>query len=223
MTRCMTYQELTKQITSSEKEIFQLKQNSQAQDDTHAVSNKHCLTHMAVLECVELILQHHSFVVTAKNIFASCKQIVEAKAGFVALTDHTGKYLEVLHLDTGGLSGAVNCDSPMPIRGFRQEAMNKGMTLCCNTFKKSKWMKLLPKGHVPLNNVLLAPLVIEHASVGLLGFANKQNDFDSDDILIASSFAKLTALALANSKAWLVMNGKIGSHVSKTKKLCRHL
>lgn len=63
-------------------------------------SEKHYLTHMAIIRCVELILSQQTFVDTARDIFNFCKNILDARAGYVALIDHTGKYFEVLHLDS---------------------------------------------------------------------------------------------------------------------------
>jgi transcriptional regulator with GAF, ATPase, and Fis domain len=201
----MIYEEMNKKNITRKEEIVQIKQNLKPLQQDLDETDKHQLTHAAIIQCVELILNHEPFVVTVRNIFTSCKNILNAQAGYVALIDHTGKYFEVLHLDNGGLPSTINYDSPMPIRGLRQEVLQKKAALFCNDFNKSKWMKLLPRGHARLDNVLFAPLVVEQSPVGLLAFANKKAGFDENDLLIATSFAKLSALSLSNSKAWQVM------------------
>ena len=205
MKRSMKYEELHEQKHPGKKEIVQIKQDpTPLQKDLNA-TDKHWLTHAAIIQCVEHILSQQPFVHAVRNIFTQCKNILEAQAGYVALIEQAGKYLEVIHLDSGGLPSTVNYDSPLPIRGFRQEVLQKGVPLFCNDFNKSKWMKLLPRGHAHLDNVLFAPIVVEQFPMGLLAFANKKAGFDESDILIASSFAKLSALSLANSRAWKVM------------------
>jgi len=59
----------------------------------------------------------------------------------------------------------------------------------------------MPEGHVELNNVLFAPLVLEGKAVGVMGFANKPEDFLDNDVQLASLFANLAAVVLNNSKA----------------------
>jgi len=201
----MIYEEMNKKNITGKEEIVQIKQNLKPLQQDLDETDKHQLTHAAIIQCVELILNQEPFVVTVRNIFTSCKNILHAQAGYVALIDHTGKYFEVLHLDNGGLPSTINYDSPMPIRGLRQEVLQKKAALFCNDFNKSKWMKLLPRGHARLDNVLFAPLVVEQSPVGLLAFANKKAGFDENDLLIATSFAKLSALSLSNSKAWQMM------------------
>lgn len=202
MARPLIYDALRKKSKSNGPETIQLKQNLQSLKTCLTAAEKHHRTHVAIVECLDLILRQHAFIDTAKSIFSRCKRILSAQAGFIALIEESGKSLEVVYLDDGGLPTGLQSDSSLPIRGFRQETLQKKTTLSCNNFHKSKWFKLLPKGHIRLDNVLLAPLVIDDVSVGLLGFANKPSDFDEDDIRIASSFAKLTAQALSSSKAW---------------------
>lgn len=212
MEQSMTYENLRKKNKTNENEIITLKQNLKSLHNNLDRAEKHHLTHVALTECVDHILRQPAFIYIARNIFDKCKGILEARAGFVALIHHSGKYLEVLHLDKGGLPSTVDYDSLLPIRGFRKEVIQRKVPQFCNDFKKSKWWRLLPKGHVHLENVLFAPIVLDQVSVGLLGFANKKNDFDDDDIRIVSSFAKLAALSLSNSKAWQVMKEKKGNH-----------
>lgn len=52
-----------------------------------------------------------------------------------------------------------------------------------------------------LSNVLFAPLVLEGKAVGVMGFANKPENFSEKDEQLASIFADLTAVALSKSKA----------------------
>ena len=58
----------------------------------------------------------------------------------------------------------------------------------------------MPAGHVPLQNVMFAPLVLEEKTVGLVGLANKYGDFTGQDALMAAAFGELAAVALRNSR-----------------------
>lgn len=103
-------------------------------------------------------------------------------------------------LDSGGLPCSVDTSLPMPIRGLRGEAYRICKTVYNNDFHNSEWIKYMPEGHVRLDNVLFAPLVIERKTVGLLGLANKIGGFTENDARLASAFGKLAAIALLNSQ-----------------------
>jgi PAS domain S-box-containing protein len=146
------------------------------------------------------ILKHRQFEDAARTIFDSCKNIVEASAGYVALLSKEGTENEVLFLDSGGLQCRVDPSLAMPIRGLRAEAYKLGKVVYDNDFSISEWVRYLPIGHVGLDNVLFAPLIIEGRVVGLLGLANKPGGFTENDARLASAFGELAAVALLNSR-----------------------
>ena len=57
----------------------------------------------------------------------------------------------------------------------------------------------MPDGHVRLENVMFAPLMVEGKAVGLLGLANKQGGFDDNDARSAAAFAEFASIGLINS------------------------
>jgi len=88
----------------------------------------------------------------------------------------------------------------MPVRGFRAEAYHKGRAVYENDFAHSPWVGLLPPGHVRLENVLFAPLVIDGRTMGLLGLGNRPGGFTDPDATLATTFGELVAVALRNSR-----------------------
>ncbi len=88
----------------------------------------------------------------------------------------------------------------MPIRGLREEAYRSNQAVFLNDFMNSHWVDFLPEGHVVLRNVLFAPLVIEGRTVGVIGLANKPEDFNENDAILATAFGELAAIALENSR-----------------------
>ncbi len=154
---------------------------------------------LSLLEGSRAILEHHDFNSAAKSIFDSCKKIIGAQSGYVALLSQIGTENEVIFLDSGGLPCNVNPDLPMPIRGLRKEVYETGITKYDNNFNKSKWMEFIPEGHVNLENVLFAPLFMDKKCVGLIGLANKPGGFNDNDARLAGAFSELAAIALKNS------------------------
>lgn len=155
----------------------------------------------AMLEGSGAVLRHREFGDAARAIFDTCKELIGASAGYVALLSEDGSENEVLFLDAGGLPCSVDPDLPMPIRGLRERAYREQRAVFDNDFFNSDWMKLMPKGHVRLDNVLFAPLVLDGVAVGLMGLANKPGGFTNSDAAIALTFGEYAAIALQNSRA----------------------
>jgi PAS domain S-box-containing protein len=162
----------------------------------------------ALLEGSRGVLQHGEFIDAAKSIFGSCKHVIGATSGYVALLSRDGTENEVLFLESGGRPCRVDPDLPMPIRGLRAAAYQKAEAVYDNDFSHSEWSRFLPEGHVTLDNVLFAPLIIDGRVVGLLGLANKPGGFTENDARLATAFGDFAAMALSNSRTWELLESK---------------
>ena len=154
----------------------------------------------ALLKASKAVLYHREFQPIARVIFDTCKELIGASAGYVALLSRDGKENDVLFLDSGGLPCTVDPNLPMPIRGLRGETYRTGKVAYHNDFPHSKWTKLMPKGHVRLKNVLFAPLIIDKKTVGIIGLANKRDGFTERDASMALAFGEIASIALMNSR-----------------------
>lgn len=155
---------------------------------------------LALLESSRAVLEYREFQESTRSIFNVCKNTIGASAGYVALLSEDKKLNEVLFLDSGGLPCTVDPTLPMPIRGLREKAYQTGKVVYHNKFSESEWTKYMPEGHVALENVLFAPLVINKEAVGLIGIANKPGGFTEDDARLVTAFGELAAIALHNSR-----------------------
>ncbi len=156
--------------------------------------------HEALLNSARAILSYQNFKQSAKEIFYFCKKVTGATSGYVALLSPDGSENEVLFLDSGGLPCAVDENLPMPIRGLRETAYRSLKGVYHNNFADSHWMQFLPKGHMQLENVMFAPLIIDQQAVGLIGLANKKGGFTERDLVFTASLGDIAAVALRNSK-----------------------
>jgi len=182
------------------RDITEFKRMEDELRDTLEASHRRQLEVSALLAASEAVLQHREFKKSAKAIFHSCRELLGATAGYVALLSKDKKENEVLFLDAGGLSCTVNSALPMPIRGLRGEVYLKGKVIYDNNFAESRWQKLMPEGHVTLRNVLFSPLSINGKIVGLIGVANKPDGFTERDAEMAAAFGKIASVALINSR-----------------------
>ncbi len=154
----------------------------------------------ALLKSARAILDNQDFETSAKELFNYCKIVTGATSGYVALLTSDGSENEVLFLDSGGRACNVDESLPMPIRGLRETAYRTLKGVYDNSFAGSKWMQYMPKGHMRLDNVLFAPLIIEQHAVGLIGLANKENGFTQRDIDFVTAISGIAAVALRNSR-----------------------
>lgn len=149
----------------------------------------------ALLRASRAIYEEATFDRIARRIFDICRETIGARSGYVAMLSEDGSENELLFLEAGGLPCNVDPDLPMPIRGLRQEAYRSGRPVFDNDFHHSDWMDFMPAGHVRLDNVMFAPLIVDGRAVGLIGIANKPAPFTENDTRLAGAFADLTAVA----------------------------
>jgi len=154
----------------------------------------------ALLHGAQTVLRSQHFEEAARSIFDACRELTGAIAGYVALLSIDGTENEVLFLEAGGLPCRVDPSLPMSIRGLRDEAYRSGKAVYDNDFHNSERMKLMPEGHVRLDNVLFAPLTFDGKTAGLIGLANKPGGFTDEDAKMAEAFSDLVAVALRNTR-----------------------
>ncbi len=153
-----------------------------------------------IIESCRAVLSKRSFEDIAQSLFNACKRAIGAQSGYIALLSRDGNTNDVLFLDAGGLECTVDPKLPMPVRGLRETAYMENRPVYDNGFIDSDWMRFMPEGHVRLENVLFAPIIIDGRPAGLVGLANKDGGFDGNDCTVASAFADLAAIALMNSR-----------------------
>jgi len=155
----------------------------------------------ALLEGSSAVLRYGNFIDAAEAIFKSCKNVIGATSGYIAMVSDDGTKNEVIFLDSGNLLCTVDPGLPMPIRGMRGEVYSSGNAIYHNDFPQSGWAHFLPEGHVQLENVLMAPMVVDNKVVGLFGLGNKPGGFTENDLRITSAFSEFAAIALIQKRA----------------------
>jgi PAS domain S-box-containing protein len=186
-----TYEDLEKQVAELEQQVKQYEaEDLQPPPQILPV----------IMEAFQYIPVCKTFEEAAKEVFCQCKRLTGARSGYVALLSENGTENEVLFLDAGGMPCDVDPDLPMPIRGLREIACKTKKVAYDNAFPASPWMKYLPEGHVRLDNVLFAPLNIEHKTVGVIGIANKPGGFNEQDVHISKIMGDLAAVALTYAR-----------------------
>ncbi len=154
----------------------------------------------SLLMAARSILEQTDFQTTARQIFDTCSKAIGSRLGYLALLSESRKEDEVLFLKESELPCAPDKNLCIPVRGIGAKAYQTGEVIYNNSFAESEWASLLPKGHIRLENVLVAPLVIESSAVGVMSLANKADPFTENDARIAQGFCELVAIALKNDR-----------------------
>ena len=160
----------------------------------------------ALLEASQQVQASSDFPAAARKLFDNCAKLLNAPSGYVALMSENGEENELLFLEAGGLPCTVDENLPMPIRGLRAECYRTGKPVYDNQFMDSKWEKFIPPGHVRMDKVLFAPLMVQGKALGVIGLANKPGGFSQNDADLAGAFGDIAAMSLR--QAGLVGNLK---------------
>lgn len=154
----------------------------------------------ALLDSTKAVLKYEGFIDRAQVIYSCCKDLIGASCGYIMLFNQDDSYY-LPFIDLGDSKCNANIpDSFPPIRGIRNEAYRSGKVTFQNDFTNTDYQKLIPGGHIKIENVLYAPLFIDGKVVGLLGLANKQGGFNQNDIRMLLPFSELAAISLYNSR-----------------------
>lgn len=166
----------------------------------------------ALLRSVRSILSERDFGQVARTILDGCKEITDARAGYLALLSAEGdgpqmRAANVVCMDGDPYARELTNDPQMRICGARGAACQAGKAVYTNDFVNSSWVTD-PAGIIGgLERVLCVPLILGETVVGFLELANKvgpdgeANDFNDDDAAVATLFAELATISLQHSRA----------------------
>lgn len=133
---------------------------------------------------------------TATAVFTICKKLTGASAGFVGMPSTDGTRIEILFLESGGISCKVDPNRLKLMKGIWKEVYDTASARYTNSLPDSGFADFLPEGHIHIENVLVTPLTVEGKRVGLLGLANKPGGFTEADVRVVSELADITAMEL---------------------------
>ncbi|MDP4128502.1 MAG: PAS domain S-box protein, partial [Bacillota bacterium] len=153
----------------------------------------------ALFEATRSVLKCQDYKSTTKEIFYSCLSLVGATAGYMMLWDNNQCY-DVQHIELGGQNCTCDLQLPSTIRGIKTEVYNSKKAVYNNDFVNCEWQELIPEGHVRIDNVLYAPLMLNNKVIGFLVLGNKPGGFSDNDTELISVFCELIAIVLHNNQ-----------------------
>ncbi len=153
----------------------------------------------ALLAASRSLLENRTFDHAARAVLEPCKAILGAGAGLVAVRADGGEGFEVAVLDAGSLEVGSAGGLPAPLRRLSARAVQGGRAVFGN--RLSKDTAGAPPGARPAaGSALVAPIVIDDQTAGLLGLIDKPGGFSAADCRLAEVFAELAAVAMLRSR-----------------------
>lgn len=140
-----------------------------------------------------------NFPARARLLFDSCRALVGARAGFLTVFEEGGG---ALILDPGAGGRDVESSLSALVGSLRAGSYPGDGAAIENDLPGSRWGQVLPSGGSALGNILIAPLLFEGSSLGLLGFVGKPKGFTGDDAALAAVFADIVALAFNDAEIY---------------------
>jgi PAS domain S-box-containing protein len=154
----------------------------------------------ALLTAARAVLENRAFTDAARAILAASKAILGADAGVVAVRSPGGKGIEVACLDPGSLGLTSAGGLPGPFRRLCARASKVGHVVIANDLAKGAPQASPADDLAALESVLVAPVIIAGAVVGLVGLINKPGGFSAADSRLVEVFAEMAAVAMLNSR-----------------------
>ncbi len=154
----------------------------------------------ALLTAARAALDHPAFAVSAKRIFGSCRELVGAAGGYVALWGPPDPRLALV------CHAPEDPDEPPELSlilapdGALAEALKERRTVAYGSASVERWNGPLPPSLSATEGALFVPLVVAGQVVGVLNLTGKSGGFGKDDIRLATAFAEMASVALLNSR-----------------------
>ena len=154
----------------------------------------------ALLEGSSTVLENQDFKTVAPKIFEGCKESIGASGGYIALVDENGNYKEHLYLEKMGWPDMPGQSISKQVDRLQKEVYRNAKAAFRNDFSDLQSTGFLSRENPRIENLLLAPLIIDEGVVGILGLTNKSGGFAQRDVWISFAFAELASLAYLNNQ-----------------------
>ena len=196
---------IARDVTEQKLNRLELEEKNQELSRVLSLAEQREKEKTALLRASRAVLESRTSEEALRNILDVSLEVIGAVSGYAAVLGADGDGNELFFIEDGGFSCGIPLERRMPIRGLKAKAYQTGMVVWENDLTNSQWMELVPAGHLLLDNVLFAPLIINGIVKGVLGLANKRGGFNSKDARIAAAFGNLAAVAFQrfNSEALL--------------------
>lgn len=188
-------------VFAAARDITELKKAQSIMEQALDTSRRRAREITALQQATKTVLQINDFNEAARNIFEPCRDAVGAGAGFLTLLTEDQTRAESFVMELGVEKCGVDPSLPFPFRGLQRIVIDSMKPVIRNDFAASESAHLIPPGHIPMENILISPIVIGGKTIGLMSLANKPGGFTDHDVEIATAFSEIAAISINSSRS----------------------
>lgn len=189
-------------VTGAVVVVHDITQHEHLQADLHQAlteTQKQQVEISGLLSSARVVLEHQNFDTAAAIIFATCKDLIDARGGYIALLADDQTELQIIFEHAPDHCEFDTFNNLPFIKELTQQAYLAGQPVFHNFLDKSRLGGQLPAGSQP-QNILLTPLIVKGIAVGVLALVNKSKDFSDADSHMVTAFGELIAISLLNTR-----------------------
>lgn len=151
-----------------------------------------------LLDVARMVLHQSEFAMNIRVVIQNAMKLTHSVCGCMVILDENGQEMEAI-FGSNDACCAGKAEMSASIRAIRQLAIESGKALYRN------WIGCRQKPHheeveTILNNAIVAPLVIERKTVGLLALGGKVSDYGQRDLELVEVLAELAAMSLLHNR-----------------------
>lgn len=153
----------------------------------------------ALLNGTQALLECPRFQDASGTLVPIGKTAIGANIGYLALLEDDGSE-KIIFEEAGKSACLFDSFSLIPVQKLRAEVLRTRQAAYVNEVGTGETKSRGPQEFPILENLLLAPLILENNVVGILGMGNKPGGFQDGDVQLVEAFADLAVLGLLNSR-----------------------
>lgn len=179
----------------------------------------------AVAQASKMIISSDSLDAISKKLMEEAQKLTKSKFGLVGNINQLTGDLEATALTTNIAGECEYADKPIIFhqpKGLFGWVLKNKEGLYVNSLSDDKRSYSTPEGHVPIENFLAAPAMIDDTLTGVIAVANRDGDYEKKDLATVEQFASLYAMAVQKHRAEEHIS-HIAHHDQLTGLINRHL
>ncbi len=155
----------------------------------------------ALLAATRGAIGETNFDKAARAVFDACRELIGAAAGHVAVRLDDNEHDDVVCTEPTGLPFSLTLLHAPRLRELREQAFRTASAVFDNDIGATAHDETAVNDINRAKNVLVAPLMVNQAAVGLIWLTNKPGGFAGRDARLAEAFGEIAAVALRESRA----------------------
>ncbi len=160
----------------------------------------------SLLSCSQIILKKDDFNSVIKYIFEISMKYTNSQSGFVGIYNIQSGTHKIILSEFGKQSCNINKSLAHGITELKNIMYTSREPKYINNFENTEMYKLIPEGHIKINNLLLCPFIHDDTIIGGLILANKVDDYTDDDLQIVVPLSEMAAISLNNEIMQIRLN-----------------